>query len=416
MSTNQNRGRWGFTLLILLGLILVLPAGAQDAVELPLVRLLALVPDVPELRLTLVSYADYRAMEAVRGIDTPTAEDFTNLSELSAQWFAASMGLSGGIPLHYLLLYLEHMPSMVGFGFFDIDRALIFGNPPAMGTVLEGSFDRDSIAAAYSTRNFTENMIEGITVWCGPAGCDSGTRVDPAGRELGNPFGGDLGRKEPLAVFSETLLANSAVLGVVEAMIASAQGEQRSLADSLDYGSIAEALHAAGTVAQVQFVNPLEFTDSTVIMQFQNGQGDAVYREIISDYGPLPPFALAALADVGTEDSQIAIIALAYANPEAAQHGAEEVAARLSTFVSPRAQRPFSDYLDDLDAVIGVPYVYESETTGWAVAIVPVHYPLPSNEPSEDTPRYAASSLIYRQFVNELYARGLYFLAMDLVR
>src|SRR5690606_19202113 len=142
-----------------------------------------LVPDVPEVRETLVGYADYRAMESVRGIDTPTAQDFFDRTELSAQWVATSIGLSTGMPMDFFLRYLEDMPRLVGFGFFDIDRTLVFGQPPALGLVLEGDFPPERIAAAHSARDFVEHEIDGVTVWCSPDGCEKGVNADVKARE-----------------------------------------------------------------------------------------------------------------------------------------------------------------------------------------------------------------------------------------
>lgn len=397
-------------LLLLTGLLLALPAAAQEPDEHPLLRMLALVPDVPEVRETLVGYADYRAMESVRGIDMPTAQDFFDRTELSAQWIATSIGMSTGMRMEFFLLYLEDMPRLVGFGFFDIDQTLVFGEPPSMGMVLEGDFPPERIAAAHSARGFVEHEIGGVTVWCSPDGCDDGLRQNIKEREPGNPFGGSLGRREPLAVFSDSLLGNSASDSVVEAMIAAQQGEQRSLAESLDYGAIAEAISSGGTLVQIQFVSPLQLgLDPAMLMM----EDTSSIREIVSEYGDLPPYALAAFADVGVEGEQVALIALAYADAELAQAAAEELAARLVTFESLRTGQPLVNYFEDLDAVIGEPYVYESETNGWAVALLPVHYPIPSNEPSEDSPRYTASGLVYRQLISELYSRGLYFLGTD---
>src|SRR5690606_74600 len=140
----------------------------------------------------------------------------------------------------------------------DMDRSLVFGNPPSMGNILEGDFDPAQIAEAFAARDFTENDFNGVPVWCGAAGCENGLQTDLANRNPGNPFGGDLGRSEPLAIVSDSLLANSASDGLVETMIGTYQGEYNSLADADDYQALAQALADQGTIVQAQFLNPLE--------------------------------------------------------------------------------------------------------------------------------------------------------------
>ena len=107
---------------------------------------------------------------------------------------------------------LDGMADAVGFGFFDIDRSLVFGEPPGNGTIVAGHFHGDRIARAYQARGFSENTQGAVSVWCGPEGCDSGLKLNLGDRNPANPFGGQFGRAEPLAVLSDQLLADLGVL------------------------------------------------------------------------------------------------------------------------------------------------------------------------------------------------------------
>ena len=83
-------------LLVFVGLMLALcgPGLAQDETA-PFLQILALVPDTTAIRASIISYADYRAMEAARSLDTPSALDFMGQkSDLAAQWIAASSGIN----------------------------------------------------------------------------------------------------------------------------------------------------------------------------------------------------------------------------------------------------------------------------------------------------------------------------------
>ncbi len=125
------------------------------------------MPDTAEVwdSAPITSYADYRLLEAARGISTPTKADFDNRTETARIWLAAGGGLSAGFPMQDLMQYLEGMEEAVGFGWFDVNRALSFGQPPAIGNVLAGDFDAASIAAAFEARGFTGSAAGDVTVW-----------------------------------------------------------------------------------------------------------------------------------------------------------------------------------------------------------------------------------------------------------
>ena len=138
-------------------LMLCLPVTAQDDSS-PFLDMLKIVPDTEQTRagVPLASYADYRAIEQARGIDTPpTKADFDARNDTSKLWIAATNGLMSGMRLSYFLQYLDGMEDAVGFEWFDVDRALTFGQPPSMGNILVGDFDTDAIAEAFEARDFT---------------------------------------------------------------------------------------------------------------------------------------------------------------------------------------------------------------------------------------------------------------------
>lgn len=392
--------------LLVSAAFLVSPLAAID--EHPLLQMLALVPDNLASRAWL-TYTDYRAMGAARGLEeSPTIADFDARTATARTWIAASMGLSTGIDMRYFFNYVSDMPQLVGFGFFDIDRAVIFGQPPSTGTILMGNFDADAIAEAYTAREFTEEQVSGVTVWCGPNGCDSGSETNLSSREPGNPFGGELGRKEPLAVLPNGMLANSADFAVVEDIIEAAQDPAESLVTSPEYRAMADALTSNGELIQVQFINPADvaFGDFATL-----DEGNSI-QEITADFGQLPIYSLAALADSWEGDTFTAWIALAYSDAETAQTAVDELSRRLKSFVSFRTQQSLSEMLEDSDAQLGQPTIYESD--GQAIALFPVHYPIPPNEVSEDGIGYPSSSMVFRLLMSELYARGLYLLATNL--
>ena len=100
-------------------------------------------------------------------------------------------------------------PEVVGFDFTDIDRAITFGTPPSNGTVLVGSFDPSAIGAAYAARGYTSSAAGEHALLCPEAGCDTGLALDLASIDPRIPFGGRLGRSEPLAVAPSDLLSSA---------------------------------------------------------------------------------------------------------------------------------------------------------------------------------------------------------------
>lgn len=397
-----------YTCLILLLFIAIAPASAQPEGAAPLLEMLALVPDTAASHESLVSYADYRALEAARAIDTPpTAQE----ALLNGVWMAALGGVSSGIQLASIVPVPEEMAEAVGFTFLDIDRSLVFGNPPGMGTILAGDFDTQAIDAAYWAAGYKINDFDLVTVYCGAAGCDAGMQVNIQNRNPANPFGGALGRQEPLAILSG-LLANSPDIGVVQSMLDAFHGKQNSLADAPDYRAIALAAAEKGRISQIQFVNPLELMTLDPAALLLDADGIARLRALTSGFEPLAPYTLAAIADVWDGSEQQALILLAYGDNAAAQSAADELARRMEVFVPLSTGTPFSERLAGISGAVDAPEVYTDAETGTAVAVWSVRYPVPPNE-APDGERLTISSLGFRFLIDALYRRDLYVLALE---
>ena len=393
--------------IIGLCLCLGLSASAQDAP--PLLRLLALTPDTESARMSIITYADYRALEAVRGIGQPTAEDFFNRTPLSGQWIAMSRGLLGGMDMSYFMSYLEGMAEAVGFDFFDIDRALNFGNPPGFGLVLEGTFDAARIAEAYQARDYNAEAVRGVPVWCPADGCAEGFRMNIAESNPANPFGGRLGRSEVLAVFSDSLLVNSADFQVVGAAVRAGLDAAPSLADAPDYAAVAGAALSLGVVTQAAFINPVHTLTFDPAALLVNGD-----TPTLPETGLLPPYTLAAFVDAGTADEQIAAILLAYPDAEQAAAAGAELHTRLQTMDSIRVERPWRELIAERGGELDEWQVYTDADSGWSVAVVSMRYPLPSNELNSETSSFEPSSQVYRLLMAALLQRDTLFLASDL--
>lgn len=394
--------------LMLSSLLLPLSLSAQDdPAEHPLFAMLAQVPALASIPtddrpIIEISYADYRAAEQARpGVPSPESWAAFESEENTDLWIANITRITSGWPnLNIVSRAGPDMPEVMGFDFFDIDRTMAFGSPPAQGFIFGGDFDAEAIAAAHTARDYTQTDVEGIAVWCGPVGCENGTKVNPADRNLANIFGGDLGRQQPFALVPGYIL-QSAGWGVLNAMIDAHQGEIDSLLALNEYRAIAEAItepqdDTLDLLVQVQF------------MLATNLVGDPMGPDltpITEDYGTLPPYSLAAMADRQEGDFQVAMLAVAYLTEEDAAQAAEELTRRLAGFPA-NVEAPDTPLIEaeTIGGSVDEGRVYYSESADRWVALASIRYPLPTER--DENGRLVQSGLAYRLWFNAYVRRA----------
>ena len=247
-------------LALAIGASSAVPAMTQDGWT-GLTTALGSVPDTLDVRQQLVSWIDYGALLGSRDGAAHPASMEALLAQLDADdpaarlWLAALNGAASGSGrlLRYLLNGGPEWPRLVGFDFTDVHSELAFGQPPGDGIVLQGEFDPARIGAALSARDFTTTDAGPFSLWCRSDGCNKGLKLDIADRDPADPFGGELGRRQPLAVSEGTLLS-SAAIETVDGMLDATRGARPSLADDPSYATVAEALAGEGTLVQATFV------------------------------------------------------------------------------------------------------------------------------------------------------------------
>lgn len=396
-------------LLVLIGMSGIAQETDDEAAENPLLAMLARVPNTPSVRdvNAITGYADYRAIEGSRGIETPTVADFDEGTELSGLWIAATNGLATGFPFQDVFGLMAETEPLIGFSLFDIDRSIVFGRPPEHGNILQGDFDTEAINAAYSAREYEQVEIDGVNVWCSPDGCDQGMTVNLANRNPADPFGGRLGRTEPVA-FDDTYLYNAPSNEVVEQIIAASNDEDMSLslAGIPDYSAAARALVSVGTVRQAMFLHPLAFASAPPLPDSEETANS--YEDIPA----LPVASLVVLGDTWQDDEQIALIGLVYNNVDDATTALDVLEARIAVTTSLVRNVPYSELLEQRGMTISDKIIFEDEEAGRVVGLLEMRYPMPTNEPQEDSPRFIASGLGFRLLVDGIYQRDLRFLAV----
>ncbi len=305
--------------LILFALVTLLVGPTSAQADQPLLELLALVPQenaYPQMNSGVLSYVDYRAVErAYPG--TPHIDDAAEYAALSddarALWQTARLRIHAG-PLPFTNLVDERiadMPRLLGFEYFDMDRALQFGSDPFTGVLVESearAFSAPRTALALAARGYDPTRLAaGLRGWA--KGGDGMTDVDNI--EIGDPFGGDVGLSSRVVVIGDRYVTNSFLWPIVAATAETVAGDRLSLADLPEYRSLVESMGRTGDLLQAIIVQPGALT----------AEGD-----------PLPSYDLAAIADYQQGDEQVYCIVVAYNDIAAAEAAADALPGRMLAF------------------------------------------------------------------------------------
>ena len=254
---------------------------------------------------------------------------------------------------------MRDQESLIGVSLFDVAQAATWGQPPPQVTLLQGVMDPAAIEAAYAARGYSVSPAGDFTLFCAPAGCDEGMSLDIDSRNPGDPFGGEIGRAQPVLFASGAAggqLISSPVLDALGASTAAAAGDDPSLADSPDIQAAVHAVTGDGTLLQAYFLTGKSFGPSP-------DAADA-----------LPAYGLAVLAETDTPDGRIATVTLVYPALADAEVAAEALEARMESIPSVRRDEPITATLKDLGMLFSVTAT-EDASTGLGVAQVAFRAP-----------------------------------------
>ncbi len=387
-------------LSLLLALLLVLLPGASalaqdDSPPSPLLAMLAGVPEgaIPaDSGWATVRYTDYAALYEAEGITK--LRDFGNLDLLKTAVPLPGMLMrltAGPEALSYVFASAGKMAAAVGFEWLlDVDRSLEFGDPPGVGLLLGGEFDTEAIGAALQARDFSQADVSGVTVWHR----FDDLAISVADRDPADPFGGNLGAAARIALLPD-MLANARSWPLINGIIGAAQGDLPSLADDPAYRALAGAITAPdGLLIQALFFGG-------EALQVAGDPAQLGLAMPAADLGPLPPYALAILADRQEGNDQVHLIGLVYADAPTAQAAADVLAGRIADFRL--STRPDIVLAEDFGATVSASVV-ESEAEGLAVALVEVRYPLPT-ERTDAGGRFLSAGRLYSLWVQAIMRR-----------
>jgi hypothetical protein len=420
------------------------PAPAAEAPELS--ALLRLLPDVSETTASaaVFGYVDLAAIAATAGVSTPASDaDFAALDDDRRKaWVDAMRRIQAGPPdvIGYPAGIGRRVAGSVealGINWFDIGAAMTFWQPPSTITVLAGPTgfaDPAEVGAALTARGFAERQLDGFAVW---------HRLDDNAMALGQKDDlaegdfllGRLPRASRVAVKGGIVVhtSNWPALGMVAAT--EAGKKPPSPAGTLSAAILRGVEQATGarllqaTALMLRDIGSAE-DPGGLLSQFVTAPSFDLegLRKAIDPGMPgprLPLYPLAFLADMQDGADQLAVIALPYPDRESADEAAIVLADRLLAW-SPgegtapllgQVQGAIEKHVVERDDIAGATFATFiatiaageeerravsalAETTGGAIAIVAVRYPMAGIDDA------AQAGAVFRTWMAGIYRRA----------
>ena len=332
--------------IIAVAVILAAPARAGD---MPVDRLLSLIPDAPATTRSgpVFSYVDLRAIEEAGGVAAPESEDAFAAMPREAQrhWFDAMSRVMSGPP--DLLAYpagIGRRPvtsvEALGIDWFGIDTAMTFWAPPSLVTMIAGTPDLDDpavVGAALAARDFAVREVGGFDVWHRfednqmVPGLDD--RLAEADFLLGRlPRAGRVAVRPGLVVHAINWPAIEAVAATAagEAPISPAAKLSRTILDIAAETTGARLLQA--TALMLRDVGSADDPGIRMADLFSAPSMSQLLAAIAPlTPGPrLPLYPLAVIADMQDGEDQLAVIGLPFPDRASADAAAAVLAERLA--------------------------------------------------------------------------------------
>ncbi len=417
--------RFGFRLCLALIVLGVFSVAAQDQPQ-PLLTMLARVPDTPTSR-SEIFFNDRRAIEAAYPPARMPADwaEFMALNEGDeadkelfplAVWWRVFFNIGSSQMSQYFMLS-EELPGVVGFDIFQVDQELSYGQPPEETLQLAGRFDLEAVRAAFSEAGFVQQDRAEVELWCGPQGCELGTQIDFEAVNPANPFGGKIGRKQPLIV-TEDYLLSSPDFPVIENHLAVAEGKMGSLADAPEYRAAIQAVTAEGVLLQAYIWDGEILNRLSEIPRLPNlltpEQRRQLFEMLLEGYETLPTYELLVFADTVTDTEQIARVALVYSDADAAKQASTILPNRIMNYTSLRVDRLFTELLQDRG--VAEPQVDVLKNTDEGKTVVMITFATPKATPdqilaltpgNDNPPDVTAPGLVYNLLVQSAFSMDI---------
>ena len=414
------------TILTLLSLSLVT---AQDSLESqPLLKMLANIPNTSQSR-TEIYFNDRKAVETAY----PPAKmpkdwaEFKAMSDAKGKnvdllpvdiWWRVWRNQQSALTARYMMTS-ESTPSIAGFDYFQIEQEMTYGTPPAQTLQLAGRFNLDAVRAAFSSRGYTRQDKDGVEMWCPAEGCESGAKTNLADRNPANPFGGELGRSQPL-IIKDGMLISSPDETVMQNHVDLVAGKEQSLADLPQYRAVADAITADGSLMQAYFwdgelIAQMGILSPASVLLGEKATPELVkkfFQDMLKTYKPIPAYQLLAFADIASDSEQIGAVALVYDTEAEAKATADALPTRINDYVSIATKQPLTKMLKDRK--VKEPKIDIVSSNGKYVVVIKLATRKATPEEIQqfivtnpNTPDVTAPGLIYRMLVSAAMQRDL---------
>jgi hypothetical protein len=197
-----------------------------------------------------------------------------------------------------------------------------------------------------------------------------------------NPFGGNLGQRQPMVIGDDLLMA-SADRELVLGHLGAAAGTRPDLADDPGYLAAVNAVSKDADVVQAMLANPAvaqRMAEKTLIdNRLPSEILVAAQETMLDDFQELPPFDLLILADAVTEDEQIARLGIVYKDADSAELAAAILLDRFESHYSIQQGLAVSEMLAQRN--VTDPRYYVHSDGGRAVLVL--EFPAPKATPEE---------------------------------
>ena len=316
--------KFAFVLAVVLA-IFTTPLSSQGQRVSPLLSLLGSVPQqavFPQMNAITLSYADYRAIEQANAAPSfASRADYLNAPPADQSLWQMSLLRVHAGPAGFVNLTqakIEEMPQLMGFDYFDMERALVFGADPFVGTLVHSRaapFSPVQTAFALSQRGYERRDAATGSAW----GLGGDGMTDIANINNGDPFGGDVGLASRVAVLDGSTVANSFLWGIL-----------LSTADAHAQRAPSYAVQPAYVAAADALAHSDDMLLQAVILSGLAGQ----QQQPNPNLPALPPYAVAAVADLHADGRQVQRVVLVYENLPDASAAAVQLPGRLNAFDS----------------------------------------------------------------------------------
>jgi hypothetical protein len=287
------------------------------------------------------TFADIQLQTDVSGIARPKSGE----NQAFVEWGFSLSALA--LPSDLAQYALDpNLPVLIGFTLLDVDQYLEVGAPPDTIRFFRGHFDHKAIDNAWTTQRYKMVDVDGTTV----ASLHEDNQFDMTS-DLGIHFFAHFNNG---AFLPDGTLVFTSTLDAMREVIATAKGEQSSLADRVDVAALLSAMKAPLASAALVSGASLQGVDSVGVL----ATPDAL-RTQIAEASAMPPITAALLGVTpggplsrpnyqnGTPqpdipDAMFKIELLLSTQPEAVT-AAQVVDDRLATMNSIRTNQPYSE-------------------------------------------------------------------------